>query len=78
MSLSSLSRRCAAPCPRRTPHHLQRCSRRYLEHFGACKVFVKGKMSVFTTLNSLFYWNDDRDETRRQLLMLAWRRGIAA
>jgi hypothetical protein len=35
-------------------------------------------MSVFTTLNSLFYWNDDRDETRRQLLMLAWRRGIAA
>lgn len=44
-------------------------------HSGVCRTYTRGKMDVFTSLNGLFWWNDGKGETRRRLLLLAWRKG---
>lgn len=44
------------------------------KHSGVCDQYLSGKMSIFYTLNGLFYWNDGCGETRRRILLLAWRK----
>ncbi|MCW2242308.1 hypothetical protein [Azospirillum canadense] len=47
-------------------------------HSGVCPVYVRQKTTVLGTLMGLFYWNDGCGETRRRLLLLAWKKGVAA
>ena len=47
------------------------------KHSSVCPVYVSQKMSVLGTLMGLFYWNDGSGETRRRLLLLAWRKGAS-
>ena len=47
------------------------------KHSGVCPVYVRGKMGTLNTLIGLFYWNDGQGETRRRLLLLAWKKGAA-
>ncbi|HYH36939.1 MAG TPA: hypothetical protein VD860_01850 [Azospirillum sp.] len=47
------------------------------KHSGVCPVYVRQKTDVLGTLMGLFYWNDGKGETRRRLLLLAWRKGAS-
>jgi hypothetical protein len=45
------------------------------QHSGVCKVYMRQRGDTFRTLNGLFYWDDGKGETRRRVLLLAWRKG---
>jgi hypothetical protein len=45
------------------------------KHSGVCKVYMRQRGDVFRSLNGLFYWDDGKGETRRRVLLLAWRKG---
>ncbi|PWC98019.1 hypothetical protein TSO5_03565 [Azospirillum sp. TSO5] len=44
-------------------------------HSGVCPVYVRQHLGTLSSLMGLFYWNDGTGETRRRLLLLAWRKG---
>jgi hypothetical protein len=45
------------------------------QHSGVCPVYVRQHLDTLNALIGLFYWNDGKGETRRLLLLLAWRKG---
>jgi hypothetical protein len=47
-------------------------------HSGVCRVYMSQRGDVFRTLNGLFYWDDGKGETRRRVLLLAWKKGVKA
>lgn len=47
------------------------------KHSAICKLYMAQCGAVFRSLNGIFYWNDGRGETRRRVLLLAWRKGAA-